>query len=341
MELTCSEDKTTVNSDGSSTTVHSDTLTINSPLQIGSFTATGMTPVGTIVAWVGGYFGDYYNGSYTSVLSADTIAAANSYLNPQGWYVCNGAMVNKATSPIWNAATRHLPNLTDDRFLMGSTAVSATAFGGSNTLTDHTHALSGSVAAEAAHTHSIAGVTVANESAHSHTWGGHWSIDDARYVDGGNGDGSGNTYSDSIASIGYWGTGWAPYGYRETGDDSPDHSHGLSDAYFAENRGSNVGLAGSTSGVDYDNDVISRWTYTIGANARHKHVYFLPSHRHWIMNRGTSAGSSHSHGLTGSVATGTSHTHSLVGGAAGTGATPLLTDNRPKYLKCFMIIRVV
>ena len=56
-------------------------------------------PVGTIAAWVGGYFGDGLNGSFTNVLG-NTVAAANAYLNASGWYVCDGAAVNSASSAI-------------------------------------------------------------------------------------------------------------------------------------------------------------------------------------------------------------------------------------------------
>ena len=94
-------------------------------------------PVGAIMPWVPGYFGDGSNGSYTNVLpSANTAAAGNTYLNPLGYYVCNGAALNDSGSPIFNGASRYLPNLTDDRFLMGATTAGGT--GGSSTMA-HTH----------------------------------------------------------------------------------------------------------------------------------------------------------------------------------------------------------
>jgi len=97
----------------------------------------GMAPVGTITAWIGGYFGDGSNGSYTRVLgSANTVAGANGYLNSLGWYVCSGAALNDGDSPIYNGAGRYLPNLSDDRFLQGDTA--AGSIGGANTNV-HTH----------------------------------------------------------------------------------------------------------------------------------------------------------------------------------------------------------
>lgn len=105
---------------------------------------------GVIVAWVGGYFGNSSNGSYTRTLGASNdVAGANAYLNPFGYYVCNGAALNDSGSPIFNGVNRYLPNITDARFLMGNTSVGT--IGGSNTLTDHTHTFSLSMA----HTHTI------------------------------------------------------------------------------------------------------------------------------------------------------------------------------------------
>ena len=99
----------------------------------------GVVPEGTIVPWAGGYFTNGSNGGYTYQLgSANTVAGANSYLNSLGWYVCNGAALNDGDSTIFNGASRYLPNLTDDRFFMGDTAVGAT--GGAST-DSHTHQL--------------------------------------------------------------------------------------------------------------------------------------------------------------------------------------------------------
>jgi len=92
---------------------------------------------GMIVPFCPGYFGDGGNGSYQYVLgSANTVAGANAYLNPLGWYVCDGAVPNEGDSAIWDQAGRYLPNLTDDRFIMGDTVAGGT--GGSNT-NSHTH----------------------------------------------------------------------------------------------------------------------------------------------------------------------------------------------------------
>ncbi len=97
----------------------------------------GRLPEGSIIAWIGGYFQDGSNGTYTRVLGSDnTVAAVNTLLNATGFYVCDGAALNLATSTIFNGASRFLPHLTDDRFLMGDTTIGG--IGGSSTMA-HTH----------------------------------------------------------------------------------------------------------------------------------------------------------------------------------------------------------
>lgn len=86
--------------------------------------ASMSVPIGTIVAWLPGYFADGSNGTYTAV----------SIGLPDEWKECTGAALNDANSLIYNGAGRYLPNLTDDRFLMGDIAASAGGIGGSNTI---------------------------------------------------------------------------------------------------------------------------------------------------------------------------------------------------------------
>lgn len=69
-------------------------------------------PVGTIVALVNGYFTDGSNGGFTSV----TVSLGDR------WKLCDGSELNDSESPIFNGSGRYLPNLTDNRFLMGSTS---------------------------------------------------------------------------------------------------------------------------------------------------------------------------------------------------------------------------
>lgn len=77
-------------------------------------------PVGTILPWVGGYFTANNNTGFTSVLGNDA-ASINARLNPMGYYLCDGSAVpSNLNSPIYNASSRRLPNLTDYRFLSGT-----------------------------------------------------------------------------------------------------------------------------------------------------------------------------------------------------------------------------
>jgi microcystin-dependent protein len=119
-------------------------------------------PVGTILAWSGGYFTGSGNSGFTNALG-NTVAAVNSLLNKSGYYVCDGSALNLPTSPIFNGAGRHLPNLTDNRFLQGST--SAGTIGGQNSVTLieanlplHSHTIN----------HDHASFTTASGGAHSH-----------------------------------------------------------------------------------------------------------------------------------------------------------------------------
>lgn len=110
--------------------------------------ASGAVPVGSIVAWIGGHFGDGSNSTFSNILG-NTVANVNTLLNGSGWYVCDGAALNLPASSIFNGANRYLPNLTDERFLQGNTT--AGGIGGSNVMIDHTHTFSLTMA----HTHSI------------------------------------------------------------------------------------------------------------------------------------------------------------------------------------------
>ena len=90
-------------------------------------------PVGTIVAFSGGYFtGANNTGTWTDVLG-NTIATVNSYVASSGFVVCDGTAPNDPASPIFDTTAKYLPNLTDSRFLQGSTA--AGTIGGSNSFT--------------------------------------------------------------------------------------------------------------------------------------------------------------------------------------------------------------
>ena len=126
---------------------------------------------GTIIPWVGGYFTDGANGGYTRVLGAtNNPAGVNAWANSKGWYVCDGAALNIPESTIYDGPGRYLPNLTDDRFLMGDNLVGTV--GGSNS-SAHTHGVGSFVnAAEAAHTHGYVEGATTTDGAHEHSTGG-------------------------------------------------------------------------------------------------------------------------------------------------------------------------
>ena len=109
-------------------------------------------PIGSIFHYMGGYFTNSSNGGFVMVMADDnTVAEVNALLNPFGGYVCNGAALNIPNSPIFNAAGRYLPNISDYRFICGSTTAGGS--GGSSS-SAHTHVVGTYVnAAEAAHTH--------------------------------------------------------------------------------------------------------------------------------------------------------------------------------------------
>ena len=130
----------------------------------------GGVPVGAVIPFIGGYFTNGSNAGYTNVLggtAGNTVANVNSLLNSTGWYVCNGATINLANSPIFNGSNRYLPNITDSRFIMGST--SSGTIGGNNS-TSHSHTMDAH-SHGMGHTHPIPHTH--NVDAHSHTMQGH------------------------------------------------------------------------------------------------------------------------------------------------------------------------
>ena len=129
----------------------------------------GFAPVGSIVAYVPGYFTNGSNVGFThQMVSANTIAAVNTLLNSSGWYVCNGAALNDADSGIFNGVGRYLPNLTDDRFLMGDTVAGGIGGANSNDIS-HVHSTGNFTLTTShipSHSHTV---TVNSGGAHTHT----------------------------------------------------------------------------------------------------------------------------------------------------------------------------
>ena len=93
-----------------------------------------LPPVGAILGLVQGYYSDDQNGGFAE----STVDIGDHF------YLCDGTVPNDSESPVWNASGRHVPNLTDERFLMGTTA--AGNKGGSNDVAaqmpEHSHGFS-------------------------------------------------------------------------------------------------------------------------------------------------------------------------------------------------------
>jgi hypothetical protein len=102
-------------------------------------------PIGTILPFAQGYFGAAANGGGWTNYGTNTVAGVNAWLAANGYSnfcVCDGTAKNDSDSLIYTGANRYLPDLTDSRFLRGSTTA-----GGAG-------ASSGAIAGESAHTHS-------------------------------------------------------------------------------------------------------------------------------------------------------------------------------------------
>ena len=282
-------------------------------------------PVGVVLPWIGGYFGNSSNGSFTNVLG-NSVANVNTLLNAYGFYVCDGSALNDADSPIFNGSSRYLPNLTDDRFLMGDTT--AGGIGGSSlnshthtttlieaNLPSHNHSVSITTSSDNNHTHGATGLAINAEGSHTHGISITTSSD------------NNHTHSATGLSIGGEGA----------------HTHTIPRVYGTNGSGSNSGIS--------DNKIYAGPSLTTSAGSSHTHgitgnTASAPAHSHSVS--GTSAsGSSHTHGITGNTASVPAHSHSVSGntgsigsGTAATTSVPSDTENRPKYLSCFYIMKI-
>lgn len=157
--------------------------------------AKGLPP-GVVIGFVGGYFGDGSNGSFTAVHnSAYTI---NAQVNSYGLYVADGSACNIAGSVYFDGPGRYLPNLTDGRFFMGSNT--AGSIGGSATMS-HTHATAG---------HEL---TIAEMPEHAHDYVKPKTANDVT-------SGSYTTYSSTITGTSSYVGGGDAHDHGDTGEAS-------------------------------------------------------------------------------------------------------------------------
>jgi len=148
-------------------------------------------PVGTILPFVPGYMTNGSNAGYVFKLgTANTIAAVNAYLNPKGWYVCDGALLNDPDSPIFNGAGRYLPNMIDGRFFKGQNASGDPGTFGAHihTTPDHNHGKGTLVGSQPTHTHNLSGNSGNQSQGHTHNMSGHehhyWKSAETSHVQG-------------------------------------------------------------------------------------------------------------------------------------------------------------
>jgi hypothetical protein len=114
--------------------------------------SSSTVPIGSIIAYLPGYFTATSNAGYTGV--SQTLS--------DNWKICDGSVITDVSSPFYSSSpTHYVPNLTNARFLMGSTVpvLDDVLYGGTILLTlvaanipQHTHTLSG-------HTHTWSDVT--------------------------------------------------------------------------------------------------------------------------------------------------------------------------------------
>lgn len=146
-----------------------------------SYSRVSGVPIGTVVPFFGGYFGNAENGAFSSAVNS--IEAVDALLNPDGWYVCDGKELNVGGSLYFDGAGRYAPNLSGSRFIMGS--VNSGSVGGTNSMA-HTHAMKNHTHNLGTHYHSMAhshavnigaftsgstAITVAQMPSHRHTNG--------------------------------------------------------------------------------------------------------------------------------------------------------------------------
>lgn len=338
----------------------------------------GVVPVGIIIPYLGGYFTDGINGGFTMVMAgANTVAAVNTLLNPSGFYVCNGALLNLGGSPIFDGAGRYLPKLTDDRFIMGDTLGGTP--GGNNAM---------------AHTHVAGTLVTGNESSHTHGYGSLGTDTEANHGHGDNfsiNNESGHTHSVTsnvaVAAHGITQPTFTGPSHRHTGPSHnhpvtvnnhtltvaqiPGHRHKLRQyAWYATDGGGYGIYDGDAGGTQKD-------TGSAGGSGAHNHggsssnagtgntgyqgtgactrtTSVGLSNNHNVTNNAVASGggSAHSHGISGGVSAGGSHSHGVTSGATASGSAhnhsisgstgdASVTENRPKFLGCFYIMRAI
>ncbi len=309
---------------------------------------------------------EYYDGAQwvsanQTQVAIGTITPYGGITAPNGWLICNGAAVSRTTYSELFAAigitygsgdgstTFNLPDLqgktafglgaapfnilgssgggTSVTPTLNSSALTVDIAATTTTLPNHVHTVP-------AHSHGFSLATGAtntgSEGAHTHNWGGHWSIDDSNSFLNDNGDGAnGNTLSDNI----FW---WGHPTYPATnyydlpgaaisaGSHTHTATHDITVPYDNDSDGgiSNAGMSyESTDGTKNGNNP-TEGGVTIAAAGAHTHAVRMYSHKHWIKQRATTAGSAHLHSIPVLTVTGTV-------GTAGTSGDAIFNSGNP------------
>ena len=295
---------------------------------------------GMIAPFMAGYFTDGSNGSYTRVLgTANTIAAVNTLMNPRGWYVCDGAALNLPASTIFNGAGRYLPNLTDDRFLMGDTTCGG--IGGANSSahthgfgtiaaaneSTHTHSISFTSGAGSSHSHGVGTLANAAEATHTHAAGSLANAAEAAHTHAAgslaNAAEAAHTHAVGSLAAAAEASHTHAAGAITIGAEA-SHTHSCDPPSTTTSTETLAGAAGSlanTSPYKFHTHTVDIAAFTSAAGSSHTHSASGAasgagsSHTHAISGT-TSAGSSHNHAISGSTAAGSSHNHAISGSTA-------------------------
>jgi len=213
-------------------------------------------PVGSIISYLPGYFADGSNGTFTEV----------SLTLEDNYEICDGSAVNDSDSSIFNGASRYLPNLTDDRFLMGDTAYGNLGDGTTTlieaNLPSHAHTFSGTSSNNnVSHTHSVSGNTATQGGQETTAAGGHYhytvdydttsntTIGLGQYLSYKNGDSAGdNSYELNGLSSSSLGAGRSSTENDHT-HSSGDHLHSFAVTSGGESTVHTHTYSGTTSSV--------------------------------------------------------------------------------------------
>lgn len=350
----------------------------------GTSVKNGRLPPGTIISFIPGTFGDTTNGSFTVRLgTANTAAATNAWLAANGyphWKVCDGQSYTEAQSLLYNAlgpganifntflfntsvaaggktfggGSKFTPNLTDARFLAGSTIAGRT--------TDITTDTPGTNIFD--HTHSLDTRLSSTTLAHSHPTNTCVALS-AETV-------SLNTYATDVA-FSNPGTTSDTYTCASHNHNLGDHSHsdgdlkalflissgsGQNKAYIRPYNSGRVSFA--TQMNTYENPYSENWGHSEGTNIDGSSAGMscgttscngssTTSHWHDINHAHSQ---SHTHGMPAAVSHTHSagvHSHTYNACAIPTSqfshshniSTNTINENRPKYMTNFFLVKII